>query len=56
MEKITTLNLTRFEILVSPVWGELQPDQLADWVLRDRLPVRVQVQLHKMLWGDTPGK
>lgn len=42
-------------ILVSPVQGELPPVQLAEWVLADRLPVRVQLQLHKVLWGNTPG-
>ena len=55
-EKIGELNLARFELLVSPVWQQLPPEKLADWVLRDRLPVRVQVQLHKMLWGDVPGR
>ena len=43
-------------ILFSPVQGELPPAQLADWVLADRLPVRLQMQLHKVLWGNTPGK
>ncbi|MHB1091775.1 7-carboxy-7-deazaguanine synthase QueE [Thiobacillus sp.] len=43
-------------ILFSPVQGELSPTQLADWILADRLPVRMQVQLHKILWGSTPGK
>jgi len=43
-------------VLVSPVQGELQPAQLAEWVLADRLPVRMQLQLHKILWGNTPGK
>ena len=42
-------------ILFSPVQGELPPAQMAEWVLADRLPVRMQVQLHKMLWGNTPG-
>lgn len=42
-------------ILFSPVQGELPPAQLAEWVLADRLPVRVQLQLHKLLWGNTPG-
>jgi 7-carboxy-7-deazaguanine synthase len=55
-DKISELRLARFEILLSPVWQALEPGQLADWVLRDRLPVRVQVQLHKMLWGDVPGR
>lgn len=42
-------------ILFSPVQGELPPAQLAEWILADRLPVRMQVQLHKILWGNTPG-
>ena len=40
-------------VLFSPVWQSLPPARLAEWVLRDRLPVRVQVQLHKVLWGAT---
>lgn len=43
-------------VLFSPVYSQLNPTVLADWVLQDRLPVRVQVQLHKILWGETPGK
>jgi 7-carboxy-7-deazaguanine synthase len=43
----------RCPIHLSPVWGELDPADLAAWVLRDRLPVRVQLQLHKLLWGAT---
>lgn len=43
-------------VLLSPVQGELAPHQLADWILQDRLPVRMQVQLHKILWGNVPGK
>lgn len=43
-------------VLFSPVQGELPPAQLAEWILADRLPVRMQVQLHKILWGNTPGK
>ncbi len=39
------------EVLLSPVWGALEPSALCAWVLRDRLPVRVQVQLHKVIWG-----
>jgi 7-carboxy-7-deazaguanine synthase len=42
-------------ILFSPVQGELQPRQLAEWILADRLPVRMQVQLHKLLWSNMPG-
>ena len=33
-----------------------RPATLADWILRDRLPVRLQIQLHKLLWGDVPGR
>jgi 7-carboxy-7-deazaguanine synthase len=43
----------RCAVLFSPVWGSLAPAELASWVLRDRLPVRVQLQLHKLLWGAT---
>ncbi|MEW5968112.1 MAG: 7-carboxy-7-deazaguanine synthase QueE [Pseudomonadota bacterium] len=46
----------RCPVLFSPVQGELPPAQLAEWVLADRLPVRMQVQLHKILWGNTPGR
>lgn len=42
-------------VLFSPVYGKLSPTALADWVLRDRLPVRMQIQLHKLLWGEGPG-
>mgnify|MGYP006195958923 CR=1 FL=1 len=35
----------------SPVWGAVEPRELAEWILRDRLPVRVQLQIHKLLWG-----
>jgi 7-carboxy-7-deazaguanine synthase len=43
-------------VLFSPVYQLLNPTQLAEWVLQDRLPVRMQVQLHKILWGEAPGK
>jgi len=42
-------------VLMSPVHGKLAPRQLAEWILRDGLPVRLQVQLHKLLWGEQPG-
>ncbi len=38
-------------VLLSPVWGELDPTALVAWVLEDRLPVRVQIQIHKVIWG-----
>jgi 7-carboxy-7-deazaguanine synthase len=54
--KLTEYSLaTRCEVLFSPVYGTLAPRELADWVLADRLPVRVQIQLHKLLWGETRG-
>lgn len=43
-------------ILFSPSYHEVSPTALADWILADRLPVRFQLQLHKILWGDVPGK
>ncbi len=45
----------RCEILFSPSYGQLDATVLADWILRDQLQVRFQVQLHKYLWGDRPG-
>ena len=46
----------RCEILFSPSSGKLAPAELADWILQDRLPVRLQIQLHKLLWGETRGR
>jgi 7-carboxy-7-deazaguanine synthase len=46
----------RCPLLFSPVQGDLEPKVLADWILADRLPVRFQVQLHKLLWGNMRGK
>ena len=46
----------RCPVLFSPVQGSLPPAQLAEWILRDRLPVRMQVQLHKVIWGNVPGR
>ena len=43
-------------ILFSPSFNQVSPTALAEWILEDRLPVRFQLQLHKVLWGDTPGK
>lgn len=45
----------RCELLFSPAWGQQDATQLAQWILEDRLPVRFQLQLHKLLWGDAPG-
>jgi 7-carboxy-7-deazaguanine synthase len=46
----------RCRILFSPSYNQVSPTALAEWILADRLPVRFQLQLHKVLWGDTPGK
>jgi 7-carboxy-7-deazaguanine synthase len=48
--------IERSRILFSPSYHQLSPTLLADWILADRLPVRFQLQLHKVLWGDVPGK
>jgi len=44
------------EVLFSPSYTELPAVELAEWILRDRLPVRMQIQLHKVLWGNEPGR
>ncbi|MCI0416361.1 radical SAM protein [bacterium] len=43
-------------VLFSPVYQKMPPQQLAEWILEDNLPVRFQIQLHKVLWGETPGR
>ncbi|MGB2466424.1 MAG: 7-carboxy-7-deazaguanine synthase QueE [Porticoccaceae bacterium] len=43
------------EILFSPSQGQLAPKQLAEWILQDKLDVRMQLQTHKFIWGDQPG-
>lgn len=44
------------EVLFSPVHGKQSARELAEWILEDNLPVRLQLQLHKLLWGDAPGR
>ena len=44
------------EVLFSPVEGQLQPAELAGWIVQDALPVRFQLQLHKILWQDARGR
>lgn len=46
----------RCPVLFSPARGRLDPTRLAEWILRDGLPVRMQVQLHKLLWSEARGK
>ena len=56
-EKIASLQLPqRCQVLFSPSADQLPARDLADWILADRLPVRFQMQLHKVLWGNVPGK
>jgi 7-carboxy-7-deazaguanine synthase len=55
-EKITELKLNeKCPIIFSPSYSQLKADELATWVLQDQLPVRMQVQLHKILWGEKLG-
>ncbi|HZR35764.1 MAG TPA: 7-carboxy-7-deazaguanine synthase QueE [Nevskia sp.] len=46
----------RCTVLFSPSHGQVDPTALADWIVADRLPVRMQLQLHKILWGNQPGR
>jgi 7-carboxy-7-deazaguanine synthase len=46
----------RCDVLFSPSKGELAATDLADWIVADRPPVRFQMQLHKLLWNDEPGR
>jgi 7-carboxy-7-deazaguanine synthase len=45
----------RVQLLFSPSWNQLNPTDLANWILEDNVPVRFQLQLHKILWNDAPG-
>jgi 7-carboxy-7-deazaguanine synthase len=55
--KLASLQLVeRCQVLFSPSHEQLPARQLADWILADRLPVRFQIQLHKHLWGNEPGR
>ena len=55
--KLAELQLAaRCTVLFSPSHEQLKPGELADWLLEDHLPVRFQLQLHKYLWGNVPGK
>lgn len=58
----TRMQLDRFdllgrvdEVLLSPVHGHLNPRELAEWIIQDGLRVRMQLQMHKYLWGEEPG-
>jgi len=56
-ERVASLGLAdKCTVLFSPSAEQLPARELADWILADRLPVRFQLQLHKVLWGNVPGK
>jgi 7-carboxy-7-deazaguanine synthase len=56
-DKLASMQLAqRCQVLFSPSHEQLPAPQLADWILADRLPVRFQIQLHKYLWGNEPGR
>ncbi|MBS0216580.1 MAG: 7-carboxy-7-deazaguanine synthase QueE [Proteobacteria bacterium] len=46
----------RCDVLFSPSHGQVAPRQLADWIVAEHVPVRFQMQLHKQLWGEEPGR
>jgi 7-carboxy-7-deazaguanine synthase len=54
--EIMSQHPTQAGVLFSPVFEAVTPTQLADWILNKQLNVRMQVQMHKLLWGDEPGK
>jgi 7-carboxy-7-deazaguanine synthase len=57
VQKLTEYGLVdKCEVLFSPIHGELKPAQLADWIIEDNLQVRMQIQMHKYLWGDEQGR
>jgi 7-carboxy-7-deazaguanine synthase len=56
-ERLQQYNMNnQCEVLFSPVHGRQSARELAEWILRDNLPVRLQLQLHKLLWGGEPGR
>lgn len=56
LEMMAKHDLTnKAQVLFSPSWNQLNPTVLADWIIQDKLAVRFQMQLHKLLWNDTPG-
>ena len=55
-QKMQEYNLANHcEVLLSPSYQQLDNKTLADWIIQDNLPVRFQIQLHKVIWGDIPG-
>ena len=57
VKQLSTLAIPHdVDILFSPSWHDLKPQELAQWILDDNLQVRFQLQLHKILWQDCPGR
>ena len=56
LDQARSRRLDRWPVLFSPVWNELHPRDLAEWIVAATAPVRLQVQLHKYLWGEEQGK
>ncbi|MGH1373343.1 MAG: 7-carboxy-7-deazaguanine synthase QueE [Cellvibrionaceae bacterium] len=54
LDELNLLNLVD-DVLFSPSFGQISPKDLANWIVEDNLQVRFQLQLHKLLWDDTPG-
>ncbi len=50
-----SISKEKCNILFSPAYNQLNPAELAEWILQDNLPVRMQIQMHKVLWGEKPG-
>jgi 7-carboxy-7-deazaguanine synthase len=44
------------DVLFSPSHAQVSPRELADWIVEEKLPVRFQLQMHKILWGEEPGR
>ena len=56
LKQISAHQLDRWDVLLSPVWENLNPTDLADWLLESGINARLQLQLHKILWNDEPGR
>lgn len=57
VDQVQQRNLTeQYPVFFSPSYGQLEAAELAQWVLAEKLPVRMQMQLHKQIWGDQPGR
>ncbi len=55
LEKVLENNLLKYKVLFSPEISKLNPMVLAEWILKLKLPIRMQLQIHKIIWGDRRG-